>query len=152
MKIYLVRHGEAVTPDINPEKPLSPQGRENIEKIARYLGSKSFPLNLILHSDKARARETAQIMAEHLAPEVKPEEYPGLGPNDPIGEGFVRVGVEDGDCMIVGHLPYLNKFVGHAIAGNEGLELINFQTGTTVCLESRNGGFVVNWIVGLDQV
>ncbi len=152
MKIYLVRHGEAVPPEINPGKPLSPQGREDVEKVARFLGKKSFPLNLILHSSKARARETAAVMQEYIAPEAKLEEHPQVGPEDPIESGFVRLGAEGGDCMIVGHLPYLSKMLGHAVAGNELMNLVNFQPATTVCIESSNGGWLMNWVVALECI
>ena len=95
MKIYLVRHGEAVPEEVDSEKPLSPQGRENIEKIARFLGQKSFPLSLILHSQKLRAKQTAEIMGQYIAPGQTMEEHPQMAPNDPIESAFVRAAAEE---------------------------------------------------------
>ena len=152
MKIYLVRHGEAVPEEVDPEKPLSPQGRENIEKIARFLGQKSFPLSAILHSQKLRAKQTAEIMGQYIAPSLKLEEHPQMAPNDPIESAFVQAAAEDGDSMMVGHLPYLQKLLGHMVVGNDHMELVQFGEGTTVCVESLNGSWIINWVVGLDQV
>ncbi len=152
MKIYLVRHGEAVPEEVDPEKPLSPQGRENIEKIARFLGQKSFPLSLILHSQKLRAKQTAEIMGQYIAPGLTLEEHPQMTPNDPIESAFVRAAAEDGDSMMVGHLPYLQKLLGHMVVGNDHMELVQFGEGTTICVESSNGSWIINWVVGLDQV
>ncbi len=150
MKIYLVRHGEALGPEINPERPLSPQGREDVEKIGRFLAAKSFPLKVILHSGKARARETAEILAEYIAPDAEMRKEAGLLPDEPIEAGWEAMG--EGDSMLVGHLPYLNKFVSYALIGDDRGEFINFQTGTAVCLESVGGRWIIDWVIGLGNV
>ena len=53
MKIYLVQHGESVLEEVNPEKPLSPDGREEVGKIAKFLAKRSFPL--FLHPPQYKA-------------------------------------------------------------------------------------------------
>jgi len=152
MKVYLVRHGEAVSPEIDPEKPLSPQGREDVENIAKFLAKNSFPLSAILHSEKLRAKQTAQIMKMDLAPNVELEEHSYLSPNDPIEEATVRIEAEDEDLMIVSHLPFLNKLASFLLTGHEDQVLISFEAGTTACLCSDNGTWTVDWIVGIEQV
>ncbi len=152
MKIYLVRHGEAVSPQIDPEIPLSPQGREDIEKIARLLGENSFPFSHVLYSEKLRARQTAEIFTEFISPGTPMEEHFQLNPNDPIQEILARIDAEETDMMIVGHLPFLEKLVGYLVTGHEEEKLINFQTGTIACLESSEGSWVINWVIGIDQV
>jgi len=152
MKVYLVRHGEALPPEIDPEKALSPQGRIEIEHIARFLAKKSFPLSAVLHSEKLRAKQTAEIIAEAIAPDLKPEEQAHLNPNDSIHDILIRIEAEDGDLMIVGHLPFLAKLTGFLLSGDENLEAVQFRQGSTVCLESINGSWVIDWMVGLDQV
>ncbi|MDN3505676.1 MAG: phosphohistidine phosphatase SixA [Simkaniaceae bacterium] len=152
MKIYLVRHGEAVSEEVNPERPLSPQGTENIEKIARHLGGRSFPLVRILHSQKLRAKQTAEIMQKFVAPEAEMHEHPQMAPNDPIDSAFVQAAAGDGDSMMVGHLPYLQCLLGHMVAGNDHMDLVRFGEGTTVCVSSVNGRWIIDWVLGLDQV
>jgi len=152
MKIYLVRHGEAVSSDIDPENPLSPQGAENVEKIARHLGERSFPIERILHSQKLRAKQTAQIMLKYIAPEALLVEHPQMAPNDPIESAFVQAAAGDGDSMMVGHLPYLQSLLGHMVAGNDHMDLVQFNVGTTVCVSSVNGSWIIDWVLGLDQI
>jgi len=152
VKIHLVRHGEAVPPEVDPEKPLSPKGREDIEKIAKFLGKKSFPLSLILHSQKLRAKQTAEIMGQYIAPGLALEEHAQMAPNDPIEAGFLRATAEDGDTMIVGHLPYLQKLLSYMIVGNEDLDLVQFRGGTTVCVESFNGSWIIDWVMDLQLI
>jgi len=151
MKIYLVRHGEAVPPEIDPEKPLSPKGREEVEEIARALGKNSFPLSTILHSDKLRAKQTAQIFGDHLASDAPLEEHSYLAPNDPIDDAVKRIEAEEEDFMIVGHLPFLSRLTSQLVTGNEGVEIVPFGPGTTVCLETSNGSWVIDWVFTHDQ-
>lgn len=152
MKLYLVRHGEAISPELDPEKPLSPRGREEIQKIARFLAVKSFPVSKIIHSEKARARQTAEIFKQYLAPNSVLEEYEQLGPNDSIDEIADHIQEEDEDVMIVGHLPFLQKILGFLVTGHEEHVLVNFQAGTVVCLEKDTRFYVIDWIISIDRL
>lgn len=154
MKFYLVRHGEAVPPEVDPEKPLSPEGRKEIEKIARHLGEKSFPLGLILHSQKLRAKQTAEIMDKYIVPGVSfLKEHPQMAPNDPIGPALERALNEGQDVMLVGHLPYLQKFLSNLVTGNENNEIVHYAAGTVVCLAESNGGnWMIEWVMSPSQV
>ena len=152
MRIYLVRHGEAVPPEVDPERPLSPQGKENIEKIARRLGEREFPLSRILHSQKLRAKQTAEIMDKYLTPGVNLlKEHPQMAPDDPIEPAFERAVNEGGDVMMVGHLPYLQRLLGHMVIGNEHTEFVRFKEGTVVCVASSRGSWIIEWVFGLQQ-
>lgn len=152
MKIYLVRHGEAVSPEIDPQKPLSPQGEEEIQNIAKLLAKKSFPVSSILHSKKLRSKQTAEIIGHYLAPDLKCEEYAHLNPDDSIEFIVQRIESANEDLMVVGHLPFLDKLTSYLVTGDENIVTVNFQTGTTVCLESVNNKWVIDWEVGLDQI
>ena len=37
MKLYLVQHAKAVEKDVDSERPLSAEGRKDIEKVAAFL-------------------------------------------------------------------------------------------------------------------
>ena len=37
MRIYLTQHGLAVPKDIDPDRPLSEQGREDVRRLAEFL-------------------------------------------------------------------------------------------------------------------
>jgi phosphohistidine phosphatase len=147
MKIYLVRHGEAVSEAINPEKPLSPQGAEDVERLARFLGQKSFPIKRILHSQKMRAKQTAEIMQKYLAPRAELKEHSQMAPNDAIEAAFVQAAAGDGDSMMVGHLPYLQCLLGHMVGGDDHMEMVRFEAGMVVCVSAVNGRWIIDWVI-----
>ncbi len=39
MRLYLVQHGEAVTKAVDPDRPLSEQGRADVERLAIWMGA-----------------------------------------------------------------------------------------------------------------
>jgi phosphohistidine phosphatase len=69
MKLYLVRHAEAIersgtTPDAN--RYLTPKGRSAFRKIARRVRKAGIAPAVILTSPLLRAVQTAEILAERL--------------------------------------------------------------------------------------
>ena len=68
MKLYLVRHGDYVSSDIDPEQPLSEKGIRETEAVANLLEQAPIEIDEILHSEKRRAQQTAKILAKSIAP------------------------------------------------------------------------------------
>ena len=52
------------------QRGLTAEGRQEIERLARRLAEEGVTFGEVIHSDKARARQSAEIMAGELAPEV----------------------------------------------------------------------------------
>jgi len=78
MKVYLVRHGQAVAPQVDSSQPLSDEGRNEIQHIARTLKNMNVTVHSVYHSGKLRAEESAMILAEALgAGKVKKALRPG---------------------------------------------------------------------------
>lgn len=152
MRVYLVQHGKALSPEIDPEKGLSPQGKEEVDRLGKFFAKKSFPLFTILHSGKKRAKETAEILGKHLEPELSLEEYHHLNPNDSIDEVYTRIVAEEKNLMVVGHLPFLDRLVTRMVEGREDGSIVEFSNGKTVCLEKKNGGWVIEWVVGIELI
>lgn len=149
MKIYLVRHGEAVSPEINPDCPLSPEGTKELEKLGTFFAAHGFPLSEILHSQKLRAKQTAEILGRYLEPKLQIEEYKHLNPSDPIEPILDRL---DDGVMVVGHLPYLQKLSGYLIAHDQDATVIKFSLGMVACLEKLNGRYALDWAIGTNLV
>lgn len=137
MKLYLVQHGEAVTEEVNPKRPLTKKGRRDVTKIARFLKDNNVKLDIIWHSTKMRAIETAQIIAGSILPKPIVEEKQGLAPNDSVNAILEEIAKANKDLMIVGHLPFLQKLVSLLFVGVEYQELIGFRQGGVVCLERK---------------
>ena len=150
MHIYLVQHGVAVPKDENPEKPLSDSGRDDIKKMASFLGRSRISAARVLHSGKLRALETALLLAEVLGPGNVVEEADScLAPNDPTDELFAAIDGWTDDTIVVGHLPFMSKMVSRLVTGDEEETVVHFKPGSVACLErgENGGGWTVQWFL-----
>jgi phosphohistidine phosphatase len=84
--LHLVQHGEAKPEAEDLARPLSDRGREEVERVARHAASLGLWVAEILHSDKLRARQTAEIFARHLSPPRGIRETDGMAPEDAPGK------------------------------------------------------------------
>ncbi len=82
MHLYLVRHGEAKSAQEDPQRPLSSRGREEVDRVSRAVAKKGMVASRIVHSDKLRAKQTAEILARNIIPSEGICEINGLGPED----------------------------------------------------------------------
>src|SRR6185436_20755917 len=79
--VWLVRHGHAVSDQVDPERPLSAEGRTEVEAVARALAkSGRVRPTAIVHSGKTRARQTAEILASALGKTAALERGDDLAP------------------------------------------------------------------------
>jgi len=148
MKLYLVRHGDALSKDIDPERGLSDAGRGDVERVASFLEKGGVSVSQILHSGKARARQTAEIFAAHVARSVEAQTADGLGPNDPVDHYAYESRGYAKDTMLVGHLPFMGLLAARLAAGSEDAASFNFHAGAVLCLErGGNGKWSVAWMI-----
>ena len=68
MDFFLVRHGEAEPEHRDRRRPLTPDGRREVEKIARAAAARRLKIAEILHSEKLRAKETAESSRASFLP------------------------------------------------------------------------------------
>jgi phosphohistidine phosphatase len=54
MRLYLVQHGDAIPERVDPERPLSAEGRRDVEAVARLLASAGTRAVRVAHSGKLR--------------------------------------------------------------------------------------------------
>jgi phosphohistidine phosphatase len=147
MRVYLVQHAEAIPGDLDPEQPLTPAGRETARRVARWLAAtgRARPAE-ILHSTKARARQTAEIFARALAtPPLR--EVEGLGPGDDIDPASEAVKSATGDLMLVGHLPHLNRLASFLVSGDAAADVVRFRQAGVICLERQGTQWAILWAV-----
>lgn len=135
MKLYLVQHGEAVSKDVDPGRPLSSQGEEDISKMAEFLRVSGLTVERVLHSGKMRAHQTAEILAEALLTSGEVGVVEGIKPNDPVQDFSLKVHKLKHDTMIVGHLPFMAKMVSCLVTGNEDATIVAYEPGSVVCLQ-----------------
>jgi phosphohistidine phosphatase len=148
MRAYLVQHGKAKSAEEDPKRGLSDEGREEVTRIAEFLSGLRMTVSLIQHSGKARAEETAHLLAEAIRATSGPGRTDGLDPDsDPaIVANFLKV--YDDDILLVGHLPHMERLASLLLTGNRDRQPVRFRNGGVVCLEKNaDGSWSVLWVV-----
>jgi phosphohistidine phosphatase len=149
MRLYLVQHAEPKRKEEDPSRPLSEKGWEDIRKVAKYAEKHlQIQVEQIVHSGKLRAKQTAEVLAEHLHPVKAVTVAEGL---EPLADPKVwknRLAGTAENIVIVGHLPHLSKLTGHLLTGDESKEVITFRMAGITCLErDESGRWTVRWMI-----
>jgi phosphohistidine phosphatase len=135
MKLYLIQHGAALAKEVDPARPLSESGLQDVQAMAEFLTGAGIRVERVWHSGKLRAEQTAHLLVKAVLPRGRMEKVGGIGPNDDVA-GFVSdADVWEQDILVVGHLPFLSRLVARLVAGDPELELVQFLPGSVVCLE-----------------
>lgn len=153
MNLYLVQHGEAVNDETTDGRPLTIQGRADVETVAAFAARHaSMELDCIVHSAKLRAQQSAEIIAEHIAPKsAVPAE--GLSPDDDPEIWARLLSRRDDNVMLVGHLPHLNRLASLLLTGAPDREIVRFRMGGIVALaRDEEGAWTLRWVLTPDVV
>ncbi len=147
MNIYLVRHGDAVYQDSDDLSPLSAKGEHDIDTLAKFL----LPLQLrarVFHSEKLRAKQTAERLAVSMIVNDTVTFREGLSPCDSVLSIANELNEADTDTMLVGHMPFMGKLASQLLYQNENRDVVNFHKGTIVCLQLIGyGQWVIDWVI-----
>ncbi len=138
MRLYLVQHGDALPKDVDPDRPLSEQGRADIQRLADWLENRHVQVATILHSGKTRASETAELLRPLLEPRGQIAEGQGLAPNDSPGAFLRQIRHSDKDTLVAGHMPFVERCVSQALTGAPDRKLVEFFPGSIAGIE-RSG-------------
>jgi phosphohistidine phosphatase len=132
--VYLVQHGQAEPKDKDPERPLTAEGRQTVQRVAAWALRAGIEVGQVRHSGKLRAEQTAGAFAEKLKPTEGITKYPGLGPNDDVQP--VADALSECPCsvMLVGHLPFLSRLAGLMLTGDPERQPVRFRQGGLVGL------------------
>jgi len=147
MKVYLMQHGKPVTKEVDPDRPLSEQGRKDIEMMAKFLTRRRVDIQRIFHSGKTRARQSAETLMRGLELEIAPLEITGLSPMDPVKGTADMINNSEMNVMLVGHLPHLSKLSSLLVCGSETASIVNFQQGGLLCLEGSGNEWSIAWML-----
>jgi len=133
MEFYLVRHGEAVSENQDPERPLTQAGRQDVEQVARLASARNVQVSVIFHSGILRAKETAEILAAHLHPAMGARQIDGLLPQDDPMVAKSELETAQQSVMLVGHLPHMKRLAGLLATGAPEREVAEFAPATMIC-------------------
>ena len=118
--IFILRHGDAgnrvTVVEKDSERPLTPEGRAEMQKIAKSLKAVGLQTDRIYTSPLRRARETAEIAAKVLKIPTL-EEWNELKPDGSKAELYRKLArlEQDSRPILVGHEPYLTSMIGEII-------------------------------------
>lgn len=147
MRLYLVQHGEAASKEEHPDRPLTDKGTSDIGRVLDALPGR-LPIDRILHSEKTRARQTAELIADRLAPPSGVGEADGLAPDADVTIWCRRLKGDERALMLVGHLPHLARLASLLLTGDPDASVVTFRPGGIVCLErGEQGEWSVCWMV-----
>jgi phosphohistidine phosphatase len=141
MKIFLVRHGEALADQEDPRRPLSVTGRDITRRVAGFLqvSGALAPIHAVWHSPLARSRETADLLVKELGLDALLIEAPGLLPEDDPAPIADRLDRADEPVMIVGHEPQLGSLATLLVRGKVKPVGFEFRKSAVLALEKSGG-------------
>jgi len=149
MRLYLVRHGDALGAELDPERRLSEAGHRQVAKLAAFLGDRDVRVERMVHSGKPRAAQTAEAIAVAIAPKLVPEARSGLAPNDPVEPLAEEIATWREDSLIAGHLPHLARLATLLLTGRNIPTGLDFEPAAAACLARDDGGsWSLAWFVG----
>ncbi|MCB0496494.1 MAG: histidine phosphatase family protein [Cyclobacteriaceae bacterium] len=135
-RLYLVRHAKTEERSMDMrdfDRELTSRGMQDSTHLGKYYATKSMIPDLILSSDAARARETAELIASQMGYDLS-----RIHLNHEIYEASVRtlfqlvtqLKDEWDSVMIVGHNPVMNYLAEYL----SGAEIGHMFTGSAACI------------------
>jgi phosphohistidine phosphatase len=137
VRLILVHHGEAVGPDVDPRRPLSPWGRDAVERLAQFAATRGVKPVVVWHSGKLRAKETAEAFWRACNPFAEFSATRDLQPDDPPEWIRDRLRGESRDILIAGHYPHLPRLLA-VLMGQQ--SHLTFPQNGVVVLQSDDEG------------
>lgn len=119
MKLFLVRHGIAVdglSGEIrtDAQRPLTPEGRQEVELVAKGLRKQGSKLDLLVTSPLVRARQTAELYGEEF--KLEPEICPALAPGGEAEELFRFLKDKKAESIaLFGHEPDMGELAQYLL-------------------------------------
>ena len=127
--LVLIHHADAVGPELDPQRPLSSRGHDQVERLVARLSAEqarrpelgAWRPAAIWHSGKLRARQTAEAFLA-FNPFAEFKMMRGLRPDDPPELLVATLTGEDRDLAIVSHMSLLPALRAQ-LSGGQGFPL-----------------------------
>lgn len=142
MKLYCMRHGEAIAMKLGSERSLTESGREAVRRAALNLVKIQASIAQIIHSDTLRTRQTAEIVANALKMSTMTAAAVLLGENGDVNMLCDMLPAWQDNTLLVGHFPFMTQLV-KVLADVD----VKFRTATIVCLmRDDKDNWKVEWV------
>lgn len=145
MELYVVRHAIAVNhgdpgyPN-DDDRPLTPEGIHKFRLAARGLSELGAKPKRIVTSPLVRARQTAEILRDVVAPDEEITVSPALHPSTPFPD-VVQAIRKYGEkaIAVVGHEPHLSGLTSYLLLGGGQAAAIEFKKGAVARIVFPDG-------------
>jgi phosphohistidine phosphatase len=149
MLIHLMQHGACLPKEVTPNQPLSPVGREQVEKSARAAAILGLRFQLVAASSKTRSVQTAEIMAAQTGyPVERIVVTDAVKAMAPAAETLKFINEYEGldSILIAGHLPSLALLASAILSPGKGVD-VRVENGglMQLSLDPGNPAGTLNW-------
>jgi phosphohistidine phosphatase len=135
VRLFLVHHADAVGPEVDSRRPLSLLGETQAARAAAETATRGARPEVVWHSGKLRARQTAQAFWRACNALAEFKASPDLQPDDPPSRIRDRLRGETRDILIAGHFFHLPRLLSLLLGAPA-----TFPPHGVVALESDDDG------------
>ncbi|MEK7316127.1 MAG: phosphohistidine phosphatase SixA [Candidatus Eisenbacteria bacterium] len=157
MNLLIVRHGIAVERGDpayprDDDRPLTPEGMHKFRIAARGLKEVAPSLERIVASPLIRARQTAMILRDAVAPSLELAIEPHLEPGgDFDATARALLAFQEETIAIVGHEPHVSGFTAYLLAGPQSHASLLFKKGAAALVtfpgRLQPGAGTLQWLM-----
>jgi len=141
MKLYFLRHADAVPGMDDAARPLSPLGQKQSRRLGRFLKEAEIEFDAAYSSPLARAKETAEIVLKSVGA-LSPRK---LRKDDALLNETLQAQFDEwlkdlpaaDHVLLVGHAPTLAERVCHLL-GASGADALKLPKGAVACLDTED--------------
>ena len=143
MELYLVQHGLAKSPEEDPERSLTDEGKHQTKSMRPLMKNRN--IAEVWYSGKRRALQTVEILTEGWETPASIRVVEDLNPNDDPALILNQLASSKGNLMIVGHKPHLPKLVGKLLVGDENQPIVEIINSGVLCLSGQDKEWNILW-------
>jgi phosphohistidine phosphatase len=141
VQVHLIHHAEALPPQVDFERPLSSHGLRQADWLAGQAAAAGCRPDVIWHSGKRRARQTAEAFLRLCRPSAEFRMVRGLRPDDLVDWMRHELATESRDVLLVGHMPHIARLLDALAPGIDHMPL----HGGVALLRHRDGTWTESW-------
>lgn len=147
MKIFLMRHGEVLSPSEFRQddhlRPLTANGKKDIESSVELIVKNIENVEILISSPFLRARQTMDVIRKNLGHRPEYMELDMITPNNTEYKhllGYLKsLGVKS--VLYTGHEPQIAGFIQYLVSDHEEIDL-QVGTGSLHCVDFSDSEYV----------
>ena len=136
MKIFLLRHADAIYGLPDADRTLSQKGVEQMQSLMQHIKPSAVSeIESIWHSPLLRAKQTAELFAQHTGLNCPMETRNELIPGGSIQSLANKLETLHQDTLLVGHNPHMEALTSFLLKRSSHPSMIHFRKAGIACIE-----------------